>query len=163
MLHRVFPCLDRAASWTQPRNAGTEASPSGAGCPTQKLVSDPEFDITLYRSYPPYMTRKATTYRIDPVVQTGLALLSKVLGRPQNQLVNEAVRDFVARRSQEVEADLEATLESLRAYRRSDPNFDRALADWVDAEASLKEDPAEGRRAVDIGPAQARMLELLDE
>jgi predicted transcriptional regulator len=49
------------------------------------------------------MSIKATTYRIDPVVQTGLSTLSKVLGRPQNQLVNEAVRDFVARRSREVE------------------------------------------------------------
>lgn len=108
------------------------------------------------------MIRKATTYRIDPAVQAGLTLLSKVLGRPQNQLVNEAVRDFVVRRSREVELDLEATLESLRVYRKSDPNFERAIADYVDAEASLKEDPAEGQRTVDIGPAQARVLELLN-
>jgi len=58
--------------------------------------------------------------------------------------------------------DLEATLESLRAYRRSDPNFERALADYVDAEASLTDDPAEGQRATDIGPAQTRILELLN-
>jgi len=105
--------------------------------------------------------RKATTFRIDPAVQAGLSTLSKVLGRPLNQLVNEAVRDFVARRTKEVEMDLEATLEALRAYRKSDPNYERALADYVDAEASLKEDPAEGQRAEDMGPAQARMLELL--
>lgn len=108
------------------------------------------------------MIRKATTYRIDPTVQAGLATLSKILGRPQNQLVNEAVRDFVARRSEEVEADLEATLESLRACRKSDPAFERAITDYVDAEASLKEDPAEGQRSEDVGPVQARMLELLD-
>lgn len=108
------------------------------------------------------MARKATTYRIDPVVQAGLSTLSKVLGRPQNQLVNEAVRDFVARRVRQVEVDLESTLESLRAYRESDPNFDRAIADYVDAEASLKEDPAEGQRAVDLGPTQTRILKLLD-
>jgi len=108
------------------------------------------------------MSRKATTYRIDPVVQAGLSTLSQVLGRPLNQLVNEAVRDYVARRSREVEMDLEATLESLRAYRRSDPNFERALADYVDAEASMTEDPAEGQRAADIGPAQTRILELLN-
>src|SRR3954453_1640255 len=107
------------------------------------------------------MARKATTYRIDPAVQAGLSTLSKILGRPQNQLVNEAVRDFVARRVKQVEVDLEATLESLRAYRKSDPNFDRAIADYVDAEASLKEDPAEGQRA-DMGPAQSRVLELLN-
>ena len=108
------------------------------------------------------MPRKATTYRIDPLVQAGLSELSKVLGRPQNQLVNEAVRDFVARRVRQVEADLEATLERLRAYRKSDPNFDRAIADYADAEASLKEDPAEGRSATDLGPAQTRILELLN-
>jgi predicted transcriptional regulator len=103
------------------------------------------------------MAGKATTYRIDPSVQAGLSTLSKVLGRPLNQLVNEAVRDFVARRSKEVAMDLEATLEGLRAYRKSDPNFERAIADYVDAEASLKEDPAEG-----IGPTQTRILDLLD-
>ena len=108
------------------------------------------------------MARKATTYRIDPIVQAGLSELSKVLGRPQNQLVNEAVRDFVARRVKQVETDLEATLESLRAYRQSDPNVDRAIADYVDAEASLREDPAQGQRAVDMGPAQTRILELLN-
>jgi hypothetical protein len=67
------------------------------------------------------MPVKATKYQID-------------------QLVNEAVQ---VRRSKGVEVDLEATLESLRAYRKSDPNFERAIADYVDAEASLKE--ASGR------------------
>lgn len=108
------------------------------------------------------MIRKATTYRIDPAVQAGLSLLSKVLGKPQNQLVNEAVRDFVARRSREVELDLESTLESLRAYRKRDPRFEQAIADYVDAEASLGSDPAEGKRAVSPGPAQTRILELLN-
>ncbi len=77
------------------------------------------------------------------------------LGQPQNQLVNEAVRDFVAKRSREVELDLESTLESLRAYRRSDPKLERAIADYVDAEASLKSDPAEGERT-EVGPFKAR-------
>jgi hypothetical protein len=108
------------------------------------------------------MPRKATTYRIDPVVQAALVTLSKVLGKPQNQLVNEAVRDFVAIRSRQVEMDLEVTLESLRAYRKSDPKFERALADYVDAEASLKDDPAEGKRAEGFGPAQTRILNLLN-
>lgn len=108
------------------------------------------------------MVRKATTYRIDPNIQAGLSTLSKLLGRPQNQLVNEAVRDFVARRARELERDLEATLEAVRAYRKSDPYFERALADYVDAEASLEEDPGEGRRAMDLGPARSRILHLLD-
>lgn len=59
--------------------------------------------------------------------------------------------------------DLEATLEALRAYRKNDPNFERAIADYVEAEASLKDDPAEGRRVEDIGPTQKRVLELLND
>lgn len=55
--------------------------------------------------------------------------------------------------------DLEATREALRAYRKSDPNFDRAIADYIDAEASLKKDPAEGQSAKSLGPAQKRVLE----
>ena len=108
------------------------------------------------------MSIKATTYRIDPALQKGLSTLSKALGRPQNQLVNEAVRDFVARRSREVEVDLEAAPEILRAYRKTDTDFERAIEDYVDAEASLKEDPAEGQRADEIGPAHKRVLELLN-
>ena len=105
---------------------------------------------------------KATAYAIDPTVEANLSALSKKLGRPLNQLVNEAVREFVAKRSKAVDVDLQASLESLRLYRTSDPNFERAIADYVDAEASLKPDPAEGHRAVDVGPAQTRMLDLLD-
>lgn len=109
------------------------------------------------------MSIKATTFRIDPVVQTGLSMLGKILDRSQNQLVNEAVRDFVARRSREIETDLEATLEALRVYRKNDPKLDRAIADYVGAEAALKEDPAEGRRVEEIGPTQKRVLELLND
>lgn len=125
-------------------------------------MANHKIDITARGCHSIDMSIKATTYRIDPVVQTGLSMLSKILGRPQNQLVNEAVRDFVARRSKEVEIDLEVTLEALRAYRKNDPNFERAIEDYVDAEVSLKEDPAEGQRAEDIGPAQKRVLELLN-
>lgn len=126
------------------------------------LMANYKIDITTGRCYFMGMSVKATTFRIDPVVQSGLSTLSKVLGQPQNQLVNEAVRDFVARRSREVERDLEVTLGALRAYRKSDPGFERAIEDYIDAEASLKEDPAEGQRAEDVGPAQKRVLELLN-
>lgn len=63
-----------------------------------------------------------------------------------NQLVNEAVKDYVERRSREVEHGLEATLAKLRAYRQRDPHFKEAIGALVDAEARLgKEDPAEGK------------------
>jgi predicted transcriptional regulator len=68
------------------------------------------------------VTRKASTFRIEPSVRDALEHLSEVLNRPMNQLVNEALEDFVARRSREVEQDLEATLARLRAYRARDPH-----------------------------------------
>ena len=93
------------------------------------------------------MSRKATTVRIDPFAQAALENLSQVLKRPMNQLVNEAVKDYVERRRKEVERDLEATLTNLRAYRQRDPHFDETIAAFVDAEARFlgKEDPAEGK------------------
>jgi predicted transcriptional regulator len=91
------------------------------------------------------MTPKASTVRIEPTLKGALEHLSSVLKRPMNQLVNEALRDFVARRSREAEHELEATLARLRAYRERDPHFKEAIAAVVDAEARYgKEDPAEG-------------------
>jgi predicted transcriptional regulator len=99
------------------------------------------------------MSQKASTFRIEPAVRSALENLSGILRRPMNQLVNEALRDFLIRRSREVESDLEATLASLRAYRERDPQFKGAIAAVVDAEAQYaKEDPAE-RKLVAHRPA----------
>ena len=71
--------------------------------------------------------------------------MSKVLKRPTNQLVNEALKDYVSRRSLAVEQDLEATLATSRAYRRRDPSFKEAIAAVAKAEAQhAKIDPVEG-------------------
>ncbi|CAN5501362.1 hypothetical protein BH10PSE6_BH10PSE6_02290 [soil metagenome] len=92
------------------------------------------------------MTRKASTFRIDPPVQSALENLSRVLRRPMNQLVNEALQDYLDRRSRAAERSLELTLASLRAYRKRDPHFKDAFASVVDVEATLgREDPAEGK------------------
>jgi predicted transcriptional regulator len=91
------------------------------------------------------MSRKASTFRIDPPVQSALENLSRILKRPMNRLVNEALEYYLERRSRDVERDLEATLARLRAYRKRDPHFERAIAAVVDAEARFgKDDPAEG-------------------
>ena len=109
------------------------------------------------------MERVATTFRIDPVVKAGLAKLSKLTHRSLNQLANEAIREFVARRTLEVEKELEATLEDLRAYRRSDPDFERAIAGFVEAEVAAEQDPAEGRVVNDRGRTESAVLRLLNE
>ena len=110
------------------------------------------------------MSRKATTFRLVPELQAGLALLSKVQGRPQNQLVNEAVRELVTKRTKEVVVDLESTLARLQAHRLGDPTGDNSMAAAMEAEAAVERDPAEGvriPREVAIGPASTRMLEIL--
>lgn len=106
------------------------------------------------------MHRKASTFRIAPDVQAALANLSVVLARPMNQLVNDAVRMYVERRSREAERDLEASLASLRAYRLQDPDFEEAIEAFAEAEASVA-DPLEGHPAPSEGPIQAEILRLL--
>ena len=109
------------------------------------------------------MEKIATTFRIDPVLKEGLSKLSRLEQRSLNQLANQAIKEFVARRMIEVEDDLESTLEDLRAYRKRDPNFERAIAEFVEAEIAAKDDPAEGRVVTRVGPTEAMMLNLLND
>jgi hypothetical protein len=117
---------------------------------------------------------KTKTLRLSPEYEAGLALLKGVLGMPVNKMVNEAVGEYIRKRSAEVEADLAGVLAQVKAYRRADPQFKQARARWVDAEARLGgDDPVEGvmvdvappaakRRAVNkAGPAQTMIRELL--
>jgi hypothetical protein len=116
---------------------------------------------------------KTKTLRLAPEYEAGLALLKGVLGIPVNKMVNEAVGEYIRKRSAEVEADLAGVLEQVRAYRRADPQFKQARARFVDAEARLgSDDPLEGvvvdvaqpaakRRTAKAGPAQTLIRELL--
>jgi predicted DNA-binding protein len=92
--------------------------------------------------------RKATTFRLEPNVQERLVLLGKVLGVPVNRLVNEAVQVFVSKRTTEVATNMEETLKLLKARRAKDPEFERAIVEFADGEAShAMENPAEGARS----------------
>ena len=63
---------------------------------------------------------------------------------------------YLESRTAEVEADLEATLRSVKTYRSADPNHESAIARFVEAEADLAgEDPVEGETAPAVGPAQS--------
>ncbi len=115
------------------------------------------------------MSRKATTFRLEPIVEEGLAKLSAILHSPQNKLVNEAIREYVARRLLVLESELESTIEDLRAYRQRDPDFEQSIARFADAEAAASNDPAEGTVFVEkagtpivpAGPAQTAVLKVL--
>jgi predicted transcriptional regulator len=143
-------------------------------------MSKANFDIKVARRYCGRMTiakrnlrktrapavgtkRKATTFRLDPALQVGLTVLGQVLKQPLNRLVNEAVRGFIEKRSAQVEVDLERTLKRLKASRRKDPDFESAIAQFVEAEASLgRDDPIEGKSGPTSGPAQRMVHELLN-
>jgi len=105
---------------------------------------------------------KATTYRLSPHLQKGLALLGKVRKMSANQMVNEAVGEYLESRTAVVEADLQETLRRVRAFRESDPNFESAIAKFAEAEATLgEEDPVEGSTTPTAGPVQTRVRELI--
>ena len=114
------------------------------------------------------MARVPFTLRIDAQERAALESLSKIEGRPVNQLLNEAVKSFLSRRGPK-ELSLETTLAQLRAYRERDPGFQRAIAAFIESEATL-DDPLEGELVEDhglgkqvapAGPAQNRIRELL--
>jgi hypothetical protein len=113
------------------------------------------------------MPRKATTFRIEPVAMSGLEKLSAILNKPLNKLANEAVREYVARRIREVEVDLASTLEDLRAYRKSDPDFERSIREFADAEVANGPDPLEGTIVMEddraeTGPTRRKIQKLLN-
>ena len=106
-------------------------------------MSKATIDIILAGAYTRNMARIPFTLRIDPEERVALESLSKIEGRPINQLLNEAIKGYLSRRSQK-ERSLEGHLEGLRAYRKRDPEFQHAIASFVNAEASI-EDPLEGK------------------
>jgi predicted DNA-binding protein len=106
--------------------------------------------------------RRATTFRLDPKLQENLTLLSQVLKKPLNSLVNEAVRGYLEKRSAEVESDLQRILDRVKSSRRNDPKFEYAIDATVEAEARFAaEDPAEGRSDSTPGPAQIAVHRLI--
>jgi predicted transcriptional regulator len=106
--------------------------------------------------------RRATTFRLEPRLQRGLELLSDVRKAPLNRLVNEAVDKYLDDQAASVEADLEDTLQRIKAYRTADPDFEGAMAAFADAEADrVAEDPVEGRTTRARRPARRLVRELI--
>ena len=109
----------------------------------------------------PKAVRKATTVRLHAELIAGLALLQRILKKPMNRMINEAVRHYVERQSSQVETDLQQVLERVRAYRRSDPGYRKLWAEFVNAEARHgKNDPVEGR-IKSAGPVQSKVRDIL--
>jgi|GEM_PF-650718 hypothetical protein len=114
------------------------------------------------------MSQIALTLRIDADQGAALENLSKVEGRPVDQLLDEAITSYLSRRGKK-EPSLEANLAALREYRKQDPGFERALDAFVEAEATL-EDPLEGEPIIGdfidgqfkpAGPVQSKIRDLI--
>ena len=114
------------------------------------------------------MSRAAFTLRIDSQERNALKHLSKIEGRPINQILNEAIKIFLRQKGRKGRS-LEASLDSLDSYRKKEQGFKRAIAALVDAEATLK-DPLEGEpfeetdfenSAKPTGPVRSRVREVL--
>jgi predicted transcriptional regulator len=106
--------------------------------------------------------RRATTYRLNPHLQQGLALLGKVRQVSANQMVNEAVGEYLDARTAAVTADLEETLRRVKAYRATDPSFESAIATFAESEARHGvRDPVEGPEDREARPAQRMVRQLI--
>ena len=113
------------------------------------------------------MARTALTLRLDARERDALKSLSKVEGRPINQLLIEAIRSYLGEKGRR-ERTLEANLKTLREYRRKDPGFKRAIAAFIESEASHK-DPLEGEpvesdtehSSHSIGQLQSKLREVV--
>ncbi|ULQ46912.1 ribbon-helix-helix domain-containing protein [Flagellatimonas centrodinii] len=108
------------------------------------------------------MSEAVSTVEIDAEVSAALVRLSGVLHRPVQQLASEAVKAYLVRREIALAPISAADLSTLEAYRQSDPDFEHAIAAFVDAEATFA-DPIEGQRTVaKEGPVQAEIHKLLN-
>jgi hypothetical protein len=133
------------------------------------VTSKRDIDINLDRAYSFSMARTAFTLRLDPKERAALESLSKIEKRPMNQLVNEAIKIYLSKPGRK-EKRLQATLDSLQQYRKRDPEFELAKSEYIDAEASLGNDPLDGEivegkivdgKIQETGRLQSKIRELL--
>ena len=108
---------------------------------------------------------QVTTIRLDEAVQKGLRMLQahSSVKRPLNKWVNLALADFIEKQATTLEVELEQALKNIRAYRKTDPGYKRAIKALIDAEVAFAtEDPMEGTHEPQpAGPAVAMVRKAL--
>jgi hypothetical protein len=153
-----------------PTKATRKASTRKASKPSAKRAAEEKLAKTAPKAAgaksKPQNKARATTFRLDPRLQAGLALIQGDVRLPLNTLVNDAVEMFVRARSAELESELGSRLEQIKAYRRSDPGFKLALKRVAAAEMDvLGRDPVEGHVATgsddSVGPATEAVRKIL--
>jgi hypothetical protein len=145
--------LPRLAGRTRPASGGTNAPAASART------------LKSRRAAPAPVSRPVTTVRLDESILRGLKILEAHSGvkRPLNKWVNLALEEMIRNRAAAVEDELKQALGNIRAYRKSDPGYKRAIKAFIDAEVEFAgEDPMEGSREPAVsGPALSRVRELL--
>jgi hypothetical protein len=108
---------------------------------------------------------QVTTIRLDAAVQRGLCILEAHGGvkRPLNKWVNIALAELIERQAATVESELGQALKNIRAYRKTDPGYKRAIKAFIaDEVAHAGHDPMEGSPDPrPAGPALLMVREML--
>ena len=108
---------------------------------------------------------QVTTIRLDEVVQKGLRVLEAHSGvkRPLNKWVNIALAALIDRQAATLQSELDQALRNIKAYRKTDPGYKRAIKAFIDAEVAFAaKDPMEGSRDPQAaGPAVSMVRAML--
>ena len=82
---------------------------------------------------------QVTTIRLDEAVQKGLQVLEAHSGvkRPLNKWVNIALAALIDRQAATLERELDQALRNIKAYRKTDPGYRRAIRAFIDAEVAF--------------------------
>ena len=108
---------------------------------------------------------RAFRARFEPRLYEELREVSKLRRSSINQFVIAAVRAHLRQVRGELIAEYSGTLEKLQEYRRRDPDFEHAMAAFVEAELA-GEDPAEGRVVESVAPlssAEERLDDIFED
>lgn len=113
----------------------------------------------------PQVRPLVSTIRLDEGVQKGLRIL-KAHSRNKlslNKLVNIALAALIDKQAATIESELDQALRNIKAYRKTDPGYKRAIKAFIDAEVAFAaEDPMEGTRDLQAaGPAVSMVREML--
>jgi hypothetical protein len=123
---------------------------TGAGA---KSVATPPDDSALV----------TTTLRLEAGTRRGLELLQEALSTTLNKLMNEGLAIYVAQRTAALERDVQANLDRIKRYRKTDPTFSKVFAEIAEEEASHgHDDPAQGMPYLETaGPTLKAVRQLI--
>jgi hypothetical protein len=108
---------------------------------------------------------RVSTIRLEEGVQKGLQMLRAHGGAKLslNKMVNAALASLIDKQAASLESELDQALRNIRAYRKTDPGYTRAIKAFIDAEVDFAAEGAmEGTREPQSpGPAVSMVREIL--